>query len=144
MFASRRPKLHNTLTVTPFYVWLVIVITTYYMTQVWPAVYNLDGRAVNSKLNTAVNACSLLFTLCFERQTMHFDLEALNMNCQPIPHMATFVYPRWPSVAILDFWNSKAAPPLWDRPTDPENPTLAPNIMSLCCIQPELCYSLSI
>jgi len=25
------------------------------------------------------------------------------------------------------------------RSADPENPTLRPNIMSLCCIQPELC-----
>jgi len=26
------------------------------------------------------------------------------------------------------------------RSADPENPTLEPNIMSLCCAQPELCY----
>ena len=25
------------------------------------------------------------------------------------------------------------------RSADPENPTIEPNVMSLCCIQPELC-----
>jgi len=42
--------------------------------------------------------------------------------------MATFVYPRWPSAAILDFWKSKVAPldrpspaAKWDIFTEPEN-----------------------
>jgi len=47
--------------------------------------------------------------------------------------MGTFVYLRWPLTAILNFWKSKVAPLDW------ENPRLEPSIMSVCCIQPELC-----
>jgi len=52
--------------------------------------------------------------------------------------MAIFGHPRWPSAAILDFFFKFKSCIITSA--DPENPTLEPNFMFLCCIQPELCW----
>ena len=50
--------------------------------------------------------------------------------------MGIFVYSKMAASLHLGFLKFESCT---IRSADPENPTLEPNIMSLCCIQPELC-----